>query len=165
MNIPSRVLPGILADRYGALKIFIPASGLCTVLILGLWLPSRNAASIIAFSALYGLFSGSFVSLLATYIATITPREVYGARLAGSVYVFLAVATLIGTPTAGAILKTVDEAHFTRLIVFSGALMAVGTFALCAAAIVDAGWIQIGTTLPGRRTGEGGDSERRLERT
>ncbi|KAI0688204.1 monocarboxylate permease [Cerioporus squamosus] len=164
MNIPSRVLPGILADRYGALKIFIPASGLCTVLILGLWLPSRNAASIIAFSALYGLFSGSFVSLLATYIATITPREVYGARL-GSVYIFLAVGTLIGTPTAGAILKTVDEAHFTRLIVFSGALMAVGTFALCAAAIVDAGWIQIGTTLPERRTGEGGDSERRLERT
>lgn len=28
------------------------------VLVLGLWLPSRGAASITAFSALYGLFSG-----------------------------------------------------------------------------------------------------------
>ena len=40
------------------MKVFIPAAGLCTVLILGLWLPSRNAGAIIAFSALYGLFSG-----------------------------------------------------------------------------------------------------------
>ncbi len=62
----------------------------------------------------------------------------------GSVYIFLAVATLIGTPTAGAILKTVDEAHFTRLIVFSGALMAAGTLTLCAVAVVDSGCIRVG---------------------
>ncbi|KAI0741766.1 monocarboxylate permease [Daedaleopsis nitida] len=135
MNIPSRVLPGILADRCGPLKVFVPATAMCTILILGLWLPSRSAGSIIAFAAFYGLFSGLFVSLLATYVATITPREVYGARL-GSVYIFLAIATLVGTPTGGALLKTVDTAHFNRLIVFSGSLMAVGTVALVAAALV-----------------------------
>ncbi|KAI0742078.1 monocarboxylate permease [Daedaleopsis nitida] len=135
MNIPSRVLPGILADRYGSMKLFIPAAALCTVLILGLWLPSRNAGSIVAFSAMYGLFSGAFVSLLATYIAAITPREVYGARL-GSVYIFLAIATLVGTPTGGALLKTVDDAHFDRLIVFSGVMMAAGTVVLVAAAVM-----------------------------
>ena len=84
MNILSRVLSGVLADRYGAwvwsarvesvwlqklmtdirLKNFIPASAICTVLILGVWLPSRNTGSIVAFSALYGLFSGQRSSKL-----------------------------------------------------------------------------------------------------
>lgn len=50
-------------------------------------------------------------------------------------YIFLAIATLVGTPTGGALLKTVDKAHFDRLIVFSGVLMAVGTVVLVAAAL------------------------------
>ncbi|KAI0794344.1 monocarboxylate permease [Fomes fomentarius] len=136
MNIPSRILPGFLADRYGPLKVFIPAAAFCAIFILGLWFPSRNPGEIIAFAALYGLFSGAFVSLLATYIAVITPREVYGARL-GSVYIFLAIATLVGTPTGGALLKTVDAAHFDNLILFSGVLMAVGTVILVAAAFFE----------------------------
>ena len=66
--------------------------------VFAIWLPSRDAPTVIVFAALYGLFSGmfqrfedvhtpkslqtgAFVSLLATYIASITPREVYGARL------------------------------------------------------------------------------------
>ena len=40
------------------LHVFVPAAAICTILVLGLWLPSYNAASIIAFSALYGLVSG-----------------------------------------------------------------------------------------------------------
>ena len=60
----------------------------------------------------------------------------------GSVYIFVAIATLIGTPTAGAILKTTDEAQFTQLIIFSGALMAAGTLILCAVFVVDAKWFR-----------------------
>ncbi|KAM5544505.1 hypothetical protein V8D89_002165 [Ganoderma adspersum] len=135
MNIPARILPGMLADRFGPLKCFIPAGAVCTVLTLGLWLPSRNAGSTVAFSALYGLFSGPVPSLLATYIATITPREVYGARL-GSVYIFVSIATLIGTPTGGALLKVVDEAHFRALIIFTGVVLAGGTVALVGSAVV-----------------------------
>ncbi|PIL29207.1 MFS general substrate transporter [Ganoderma sinense ZZ0214-1] len=122
MNVPSRILPGFIADRYGTLHVFVPAAAICTILVLGLWLPSQNAASIIAFSALYGLVSGAFVSLLPTYIASITPREIYGARL-GSVYMVIAVATLVGTPTGGALLKVTDDRHFTRLIIFCGVLI------------------------------------------
>ncbi|RPD58713.1 hypothetical protein L227DRAFT_654476 [Lentinus tigrinus ALCF2SS1-6] len=120
MNVPSRVLRGLPADRYGAHRLVRVASG--------------------------------------DYIASITIYT-YRARL-GSVYIFLAFATLIGTPSAGAILKnsgTVDEAHFTRLIVFSGLLMAGGTLALCCAAVVDAGWVRIGTI--GRRRVGGGEDD------
>ncbi|TFK87296.1 MFS general substrate transporter [Polyporus arcularius HHB13444] len=135
MNVPSRILPGIVADRYGTLNVFVPAATICSILILGLWLPSRSSGSIIAFAALYGLVSGAFVSLLPTYIATISPREVYGARL-GSVYLVVSVATLVGTPTGGALLKVVDQKHFNGLIIFSGVLTLAGTIILAGAGVV-----------------------------
>ncbi|KAL7284573.1 hypothetical protein ACG7TL_001865 [Trametes sanguinea] len=102
MNVPSRIIPGYIADRIGPLKVFIPAATICSVLILGLWLPSRNEGAIVAFSALYGLFSGS-------------------------VYMVVAVATLVGTPTGGALLKQTDEQHFNDLIIFCGVMTLAGT--------------------------------------
>ncbi|TFK87295.1 monocarboxylate permease [Polyporus arcularius HHB13444] len=135
MNVPARILPAIFADRYGTLTVFVPVAAVCSVLLLGLWLPSRNSASIIAFAALYGLFSGGFSSLLPTYIASISPRESLGARL-GSVYMVVAVATLVGTPTGGALLKEVDQKHFNALIIFAGVLTTAGTVVLAIAGIV-----------------------------
>ncbi|KAI8989624.1 major facilitator superfamily domain-containing protein [Trametes punicea] len=135
MNIPSRILPGILADRYGALNVYIVAAAVCSALSLGLWLPSRNVASIVAFTVLYGLFSGALVSLIPTYIAIISPREKYGARL-GSVYMIIAIGTLVGTPTGGALLKVADEEHFAQLIIFCGVLTGAGAAVLGLAAIV-----------------------------
>ncbi|RPD53739.1 monocarboxylate permease [Lentinus tigrinus ALCF2SS1-7] len=136
MNIPARIIPAIFADRYGTLTVFVPVAAVCSVLLLGLWLPSRNSASIIAFAALYGLFSGGFSSLLPTYIASISPRESLGARI-GSVYMVVAVATLVGTPTGGALLKDVDQKHFNALIIFAGALTVAGTVVLAIAGVVE----------------------------
>ncbi|KAI0364987.1 MFS general substrate transporter [Pilatotrama ljubarskyi] len=134
-NVPSRIFPGYIADKTGPLKVFVPAAAICSVLLLGLWLPSRNTASIVAFAALYGLFSGAFVSLLPTYIASISPREKLGARL-GSVYMVVAVASLVGTPTGGALLKKTDEEHFRNLIVFCGVLSIAGTVMMALAGVV-----------------------------
>ncbi|KAI0644764.1 monocarboxylate permease [Trametes meyenii] len=134
-NVPSRILPGYIADKSGPLSVFIPAAGICSILLLGLWLPSHNAASIVAFAALYGLFSGAFVSLLPTYIASISPREKLGARL-GAVYLVVAIASLVGTPTGGALLKKTDEEHFRNLIIFCGVLSVAGTLVMAAAGLI-----------------------------
>lgn len=48
----------------------------------------------------------------------------------------IAIGTLIGTPTAGALLKVADEAHFAHLIIFCGVLTGAGAFVLALAAIV-----------------------------
>ncbi len=47
-----------VTNLVNSLTVFVPVAAVCSVLLLGLWLPSRNSASIIAFAALYGLFSG-----------------------------------------------------------------------------------------------------------
>ncbi|KDQ53742.1 hypothetical protein JAAARDRAFT_136735 [Jaapia argillacea MUCL 33604] len=122
MGIPARILPGLLADRFGPLRILVPSTFLSGLMVLCLWLPSRGAIPITLFSALYGLFSGASVSLLPAYIATISPVEKYGARL-GSIWMIVAVATLAGTPTAGTFVKTLDKDHFMHLIAFTGVLI------------------------------------------
>ncbi|KAI0070665.1 MFS general substrate transporter [Panus rudis PR-1116 ss-1] len=140
MGIPARILPGLLADRFGPLNVLIPTMSLCTLWVFALWLPSRSPSTISAFAALYGLFSGGFLSLLPSYIAIISPVEKFGARL-GSIYLVAAVATLIGTPTAGAFLdrtnqNAADQSHFNRLIIFTGALLVACTLSMVAARFV-----------------------------
>lgn len=49
----------------------------------------------------------------------------------------VAVASLVGTPTGGALLKTTDEKHFRNLIVFCGALSVAGTLVMSMAGMVD----------------------------
>ena len=54
----------------------------------------------------------------------------------------VAVATLVGTPTGGALLKTVDQKHFNGLIIFSGVMTLAGTAILAVAHAVGSPWIK-----------------------
>lgn len=71
------------------------------------------------------------MSLLPSYISSISPREKLGARL-GSVYIVVALASLAGTPIAGTFVPTdkIDSAHFTRLIEYAGAFVVAGSIVL-----------------------------------
>ncbi|CCM05421.1 uncharacterized protein FIBRA_07638 [Fibroporia radiculosa] len=141
-GLPSRIIPGILADRWGCLNVLVPSTLIASIFTLALWLPARTSAEITAFSAMYGLFTGAFVSLLPAYVYTISPLEVYGARL-GSMYLLVGIANLVGTPTAGAFVETVTQSGFNNLIIFTGILMAAGSLLL--------GGVGVLTALQNRR--------------
>ncbi|KIJ52627.1 hypothetical protein M422DRAFT_156691 [Sphaerobolus stellatus SS14] len=121
-GVPARVIPGLLADTYGIIKILAPATFLSGVFVLALWLPAKTPSSIVAFSALYGLCSSSFVSMLPAYITSITPVANIGGRL-GIVYFHVAIACLAGTPAAGAFVPEFSEKNFNRLIIFTGVML------------------------------------------
>ncbi|GJJ08569.1 hypothetical protein Clacol_002788 [Clathrus columnatus] len=121
-GIPARIIPGFLGDRFGILEILVPSTLFSGCLVLALWLPARGEVPIILFSALYGLFSSSFVSMIPAYIATITPAEHFGAR---TLYLVVAVACLVGTPTAGVFVPRFSQSNFDHLIIFTGALLLV----------------------------------------
>ena len=72
----------------------------------------------------------------------------------------VAVATLVGTPTGGALLKDVDEKHFTGLIIFSGVLTLAGTAILACAGVVGSPRLRAVFVRGGRRDGEVGNSMR-----
>ncbi|KZT64140.1 MFS general substrate transporter [Daedalea quercina L-15889] len=135
LGTPSRVIPGMMADRWGCITVLVPSTILASIFTLALWLPARTAATITAFAAMYGLFTGAFVTLLPAYIYTISPLPVYGARL-GTMYFLVGIANLVGTPTAGAFLATTTVAGFNGLIVFTGVLLAAGSSILGVVGVV-----------------------------
>lgn len=96
MGIPSRILPGLAADKVGVLNLMVPFVLISGILNLALWMKSSGDGAIITYAALYGFFSGSFVSLLPAYIGKLSPPERTGARL-GSVYAIVAVANLVSS--------------------------------------------------------------------
>ncbi|EMD37082.1 hypothetical protein CERSUDRAFT_51719 [Gelatoporia subvermispora B] len=124
-GLPSRIIPGLLADKFGALNVLVPCTIICGIIVLALWLTAHSAASIIVFASIYGFCIGAFVSLVPAHVANISPMDKFGARL-GSIYLLVAVSTLVGTPTAGAFVKTLDQSHFNNLIIFTGVLILVG---------------------------------------
>ncbi|TFK49230.1 MFS general substrate transporter [Heliocybe sulcata] len=124
-GIVARIIPGKMADRMGPMNILLPCTFISGALCLCLWLPAKGEVPIIVFTALYGLFSGAAISLIPAYIASISPPEKYGARF-GSIYMLVAISTLVGTPTAGAFLPTLSQPHFRSLILFTGLLTLSG---------------------------------------
>lgn len=95
------------------------------IIVLGLWIPSHSNAPIIVFSALYGLTSGAFVSLIPALVAQISDIRQIGVRV-GTTFFVISFAALTGNPIGGALLSH-DGGNYTYLQVFCGVTMFVGS--------------------------------------
>ncbi|KAL2783872.1 MFS general substrate transporter [Aspergillus keveii] len=120
VSIPGRIIPGFLADKVGRYNITIAVTFLTALCTLALWIPSQNnEAALLAFAILYGLFSGSFISLAPTLVAQISDIREIGTRQ-GTCFVFQSFGALTGSPIAGAIVAR-QRGGFLGLQVFCGA--------------------------------------------
>ncbi|KAJ3860954.1 major facilitator superfamily domain-containing protein [Lentinula novae-zelandiae] len=114
-SIFGRVSPGLIAGKVGRFNILYISTLISSILILALWYTSFAQENLIAFAALYGMFSGPFFS---SCVAEISPIERVGARIGGT-YAFMASATLAGTPISGLFIKEQTRDNFDKLILFS----------------------------------------------
>ena len=106
---------GFLADRYGRLNALVLCTVVSAICTIGLWLPSSvlqqdsnhhqhlSRALFLAFSAVYGVTAGAYVSLFPTALA-----EQFGvqnfASINGLLYMVRGIGTLVGTPVAGSLI-------------------------------------------------------------
>jgi MFS family permease len=80
-SVFGRIIPNFIADRTGPLNMIIPCAMLSGVLALCL-IAAHSLAPVIVICALYGFFSGSFVSLPPTILVHLTPnRAMIGTRM------------------------------------------------------------------------------------
>ncbi|KAH0161501.1 hypothetical protein KCU67_g6314, partial [Aureobasidium melanogenum] len=107
------------------------------ILILALWLPAASNAPIIAFAALYGFGSGSFVSLAPSLVAQISDVREIGVRN-GTVFAIISFAALCSNPIGGALITHWDG-KYTGLQIFGGIMALSGACTILAARIVLAG--------------------------
>ncbi|KIJ37797.1 hypothetical protein M422DRAFT_781574 [Sphaerobolus stellatus SS14] len=122
--LPGRVLPNMLADRFGPFNVAIPLVALCGIMIFALF-GVKTVASTVIFSVIYGFASGAFLSLCAPAIAVLArdPSEV-GIRF-GIAFFFSSFGVLMGNPVIGALLG--NTFHWNRAIVWSGVSIMAGT--------------------------------------
>lgn len=134
-----RTIPGHVADKIGRFNTMIIMSLFATICIFALWIPARSNATVIVFAAMYGFGSGAFVSIMPTLVAEITKdMSKLGVRN-GTMFAIISVATLIGSPIGGALVKACDG-QFWGLQVMAGSTLAIGTILILATRVAVGGW-------------------------
>lgn len=139
-----RFSSGYLSDKTGRYNVFISSCYLAGILILAMWVPISSMATdnvsavSTVFAVLFGIFSGGYISLMASLVAAISPMEEIGYRN-GLTFLFSSVGGLVTSPIAGAILEAGDG-NWVGLKTFAGVFMIAGTTFILAARVVCVGW-------------------------
>lgn len=120
--IPGRLIPSVIADKYGVIATFLVIC-VITAAVDFYWISVQNQAGNLAFSVLYGFFSSSVVTLAPVVLSSITnDLSTLGTRL-GCVAVLKGISSLIGPPIAGAILDA--SGSYLGVQLFTGVAMSL----------------------------------------
>ncbi|KAJ7722850.1 major facilitator superfamily domain-containing protein [Mycena metata] len=125
-SVGGRILPNFIADRVGPYNMMIPCLAISSALLFSIF-GLKTCAGVIIFAALYGFWSGSYVSLIPSLIIQSAAHcGEHGTRM-GVAFSLVSVSMLIGTPISGALLHS-DAGNYVwyRAIVFCGIMLACG---------------------------------------
>lgn len=138
-SIVGRIFPGFVADRIGRFNVMIMIVGLSAVITLGLWIPGKTNAAIIAYAIVFGFTSGGFISLGPALVAQISDIRQIGVRT-GTAFAVQSFGGLTGSPIAGAIVAA-EGGSFLGLQLFCGVVMCASVVVFLAARFVQVGWV------------------------
>lgn len=101
-SVVGRVVPGLIADRIGPMRVLIFGFLAGGLISLG-WIGVKNFAGLIVFCTFYGLFGGLIPTMPATAISALCPSlDVVGTRM-GMAFFPAGIGVLLSTPVAGAL--------------------------------------------------------------
>ncbi|KAJ5834202.1 Major facilitator superfamily domain general substrate transporter [Penicillium robsamsonii] len=126
-----RVLPGIVADKYGKFNCCIIATISAGVVAL-CWTKVTSVAGLVIWSAAYGFASGGILSLQQACAAQVATSTTLGLAI-GTVSGSTALSAMANVPIGGALL---EKYGYLSLSIFSGTSLLLGGFLLIAARLV-----------------------------
>ena len=133
-----RILPNFAADYVGPLNmqtIFAFASAILSLSLIAI----TDVKGILAFCVLYGFFTGTFVSLPAPTVASLSVNMAsLGARMSMA-FMAAGIGALVGSPIAGAILSTNGGDNWDMIQVWSGALLVLSSLSMLGARMIKVG--------------------------
>ncbi|CAK7217944.1 hypothetical protein SCUCBS95973_003320 [Sporothrix curviconia] len=132
-SIPGRIVPSMLADKFGNMSILIPAvffSGVITVA----WIAVKTEVGLILVSVFLGLTNGSIQAVVPATVAFLCPDLTKLGTNLGMTLFSAGLGMLIGSPVAGAILdhQTRNSSH----TVFWGAMLFAGVTTLAGSLLI-----------------------------
>lgn len=135
-----KVILGYVADRFGRLNVLFACTLISSTATLGLWLPSTllggsGRGTFVAYIMIYSINAGAYVSLFPIALVELFGLQHF-ASVNGVLYMIRGFATLIGTPTAGALVRgrSYDGAvqsslAFEKMSMFTGIMLFGATLA------------------------------------
>jgi len=88
-GVLGRIAPAALSDAIGCFNLLAPSAFLCGLSCIILWfVTAKSLATLMLFAAIYGFFSGSFISLVNPCVAQISHIRQIGTRI-GMLYTML----------------------------------------------------------------------------
>jgi MFS family permease len=138
VGLVGRLVPNLLADQYtGPLNILIPFS-FATALVGYCWAAVDGTSGLWAFAVFYGLFAAGIQSLFPATLSTLTTdMKKIGVRM-GMVLSVVAVAALIGSPIAGALVVH-DDGNYLYAQMFMGSAIFAGGLTLIGSRVTKVG--------------------------
>lgn len=128
-GIPSRLITGLLGDRYGRFNVLIFTSIFSAIFIVGLLYPARgNLTLLYAFGVCYGCSSSAVLSLVPPSLSQICPASSFG-KYFGVLYFCLAFMTVLGIYVSSLVIDSGSPADFQKWIIFEGSTAFAGVFA------------------------------------
>ncbi|KAJ6035407.1 hypothetical protein N7499_002559 [Penicillium canescens] len=126
-----RILPGIIADKYGKFNCCILATISAGVVAL-CWTKVASVTGLVIWSAAYGFASGGILSLQQACAAQVASRNTLGLAI-GSVSGSTALTAMANIPISGAL---AEKYGYLSLSLFSGVSLLLGGILLIAARMV-----------------------------
>ncbi|OAA73640.1 Major facilitator superfamily domain, general substrate transporter [Cordyceps fumosorosea ARSEF 2679] len=118
-----RVIPGVLADRYGPVNVFGIGAVATGVVVFCFNLPQSNA-SIIAYAAVFGFVSGTIISGASAAISVFARDARDIGTYMGMGMALASIGVLVGPPVNGAFVKAYGG--YFEVSVFSGTVCLFG---------------------------------------
>jgi MFS family permease len=158
-NAVGKIAIGYAADRVGRLNALCLSTFVSATAALALWFPSTltgtpetSRSLFIAFNICYGLFASPYVSLFPTSL-----MELFGPQnfvsVNGFLYMIRGASAFIGTPAAGALVRTTGSIRnkakaYESMALLVSALLLVATFS--------AAWVRVEASFGISGTGKRG---------
>ncbi|KAL1835868.1 hypothetical protein VTJ49DRAFT_5961 [Mycothermus thermophilus] len=124
-----RVIPGVLADKFGRLNVF-GAGGLATGVVVLCMNSAVNTAGLVVYSIVFGFTSGTIISGASAAISICTEDQQTLGTYLGMGMAVASTAFLFGPPVNGVLLDRYGG--FKEVTIFSGVLCLVGGISVIA---------------------------------
>ncbi|TQV98251.1 hypothetical protein V2A60_007992 [Cordyceps javanica] len=118
-----RVIPGVLADKYGPLNIF-SLGAVSTGVVIFCFNEATSSAGVIVYAAVFGFVSGTIISGASAAISIFVKDARNIGTYMGMGMSLASFGVLVGPPVNGALVKAFDG--FFEVSMFSGAMCLVG---------------------------------------
>ncbi|RCK60728.1 putative transporter MCH4 [Candida viswanathii] len=139
-GVLGRLVPGILADKFGHFNVMISMLIGFSLSMVVLWLPfGSNHRVLYAFTAICGVFSSSILSLTPVCLGGITPVHKFGQRY-GLLYFFVSLGNLFGIPVSAAIIGKGTLHQYDMFALFCCIFGIVGTCCWYVSRFFIVGW-------------------------